>query len=177
MPREVFLSHSQKDVERVTAACGALERAGITCWIAPRDVLPSQTWSGAIVDAIGACRVVVVALSANANASNEVLREIELAAKQGKPIVSWRIENVTPSGPLAYFLSATQWQDGFGGAFELRLDELTQTLRVLLDRPATPAPASTPAPGAAREDFELDHLTASSHGRVGSLLDRLFKDR
>ena len=115
MPREVFLSYSQTDVERVTAACGALERAGITCWMAPRDVLPSQTWSGAIVDAIGACRVVVVALSAKANASAEVLREIELAAKQGKPIVSWRIENVTPSGPLAYFLSATQWQDGFGG--------------------------------------------------------------
>jgi hypothetical protein len=38
--------------------CGALERSGQTCWIAPRDVAAGEFYADAIVRAIDAAAVV-----------------------------------------------------------------------------------------------------------------------
>jgi hypothetical protein len=170
----VFMSHSRADADITMAACAALEDAGILCWVAPRDILPSQTWSGAIVEAIGACRVFVVALSRRSNESVEVVREVELAAQRRKPMVTWRIEDVVPNGALEYFLSATQWQDAIDRPLQPRLAELTATVHALLDHaPAVPAPTA----GATEfRDVDLDDFGARP-GRVSRFVSRLLQDR
>jgi TIR domain len=37
---DAFISYSANDKVIADAACATLERAGIRCWIAPRDVVP-----------------------------------------------------------------------------------------------------------------------------------------
>jgi hypothetical protein len=171
---EVFISHSRTDADITKAACAALEDAGIPCWVAPRDILPSQTWSSAIVEAIGACRVFVVALSRRSNESIEVVREVELAAQRRKPMVTWRIEDVVPNGALEYFLSATQWQDAIERPLQPRLAELIATVHALLDRdPAMPAPIP---PSAEFREVDLDDFGARP-GRVSRFVSRLLQDR
>src|SRR5215213_1012674 len=50
--RDIFISHSSRDKPAADAVCAALERAGLRCWIAPRDIVPGTDWSAAIVDGL-----------------------------------------------------------------------------------------------------------------------------
>jgi TIR domain len=61
MPYDVFISHSSKDKLTADAVCNRLESAGIRCWIAPRDIIPGEGWSAAIMRGIDASKVMVTA--------------------------------------------------------------------------------------------------------------------
>ncbi len=67
MPYDVFISHSSKDRLTANAVCNRLESAGIRCWIAPRDIIPGEGWSEAIMRGIDAFKVMVLVFSENAN--------------------------------------------------------------------------------------------------------------
>lgn len=56
----VFVSYSSKNKNVADALCHYLEEHNIPCWIAPRDILPGQTWAGAIVQAISNCSAMVL---------------------------------------------------------------------------------------------------------------------
>ena len=56
----------------------------------------------------------VVLLSANANESNFVCREVERAASKRKTINVLRIEDVKPSEDIEFYISICQWLDMFG---------------------------------------------------------------
>jgi len=53
---DVFVSYSSVNKLIADAACAMLEAQAIRCWIAPRDIMPAQDWSDAIIDAIAECR-------------------------------------------------------------------------------------------------------------------------
>ncbi len=46
MAKHVFISHSTKDKQWADQLCSSLETVGISCWIAPRDIQPGQSWAG-----------------------------------------------------------------------------------------------------------------------------------
>ena len=75
MAHDVFISYSSKDKLTADAVCAALEANGIRCWIAPRDILPGSDWGEAIIDAIHACRAMLLIFSSNSNASAQINRE------------------------------------------------------------------------------------------------------
>jgi hypothetical protein len=79
MALDTFISYSSKDKTAADAACAVLERAGIRCWIAPRDIRPGQEYGHSIIEAIDQCRVMVLIFSADANDSRQIHREIERA--------------------------------------------------------------------------------------------------
>jgi hypothetical protein len=69
MTKRIFVSYSSPDVAKADAIRAALEAAGISCWIAPRDLGAGTQWSGGIVQAIEQCEAVLVVFSAAANNS------------------------------------------------------------------------------------------------------------
>ncbi|RPI86472.1 MAG: toll/interleukin-1 receptor domain-containing protein, partial [Planctomycetaceae bacterium] len=152
MPHDVFLSYSSPDKAVADAACAALEARGIRCWIAPRDVLAGTSWSGAIVDAIAASRAMVLIFSSGANSSEQIKREVERAVHRGVPIIPFRIEAITPSADLEYFISVPHWLDALTPPLERHLDSLAETVgQLLVARPAeagstTRARSRTPGP-------------------------------
>jgi hypothetical protein len=77
MPQTVFVSYSAKDKAAADAVVARLEAAGVSCWIAPRDVLPGADWGASILDAIEAAKIMVLIFSGNANASPQIKREVE----------------------------------------------------------------------------------------------------
>jgi hypothetical protein len=87
VPHDVFLCHSSHDARVAESVCRALETAHMSCWMAPRDPIPGIPYAGQLVAAIGDARLLVVLLSAQANASQHVLRELELASTRQK---TWR---------------------------------------------------------------------------------------
>jgi TolB-like protein len=125
----VFISYASQDLAVANAIVEALERCGIACWIAPRDVKPGEQYADAIVGAINAATVVVLLQSQNAVASSHVGREVERAASKNKPIIAFRIDAGTLSRALEYFLSESQWIDVSAIGMPAALARLTEAVR------------------------------------------------
>src|SRR5436305_213933 len=102
MRHDVFISHSTKDKVFADAVCAGLERAGVRCWVAPRDILPGANWAKSILEAIGDARMMVLVFSGHAQNSNHIRREVERAVHHGLPIAPIRIQDVMPADDLEY---------------------------------------------------------------------------
>lgn len=158
MDFDVFISHSSKDKQVADQACATLERSGVRCWIAPRDIRPGDEYGAAIVHAIDRCRAMVLIFSSNANASRQIPREVERAVALGVPILPIRIEDVVPKDSLAYFVDSVHWLDAIAPPLEDHLQRLADSATKLLqgEEPANEArPDPSPrrlSPGAMRFD-------------------------
>jgi hypothetical protein len=148
MAADVFISHSSKDKHAADAACAILERRGIRCWIAPRDILPSENWGASIIEAIENSRVMVLVVSESANSSRQIEREVERAIHRGRPVIPFRIEDIEPTKALEYFISASHWLDAFTPPVEQHLDRLADVVRSILDKSGTPGNAESILPNA-----------------------------
>jgi hypothetical protein len=149
-PCNVFVSYSQQDRDTAFGIVAHLEREGIPCWVAPRDVDPGADWAAAIIDAIAGSCVMVLVFSAGANASPQVRREVERAVNRGVAVLPFRVEDVLPSRSLEYFLSSQHWMDAFPPPMEPHYARLAKYLRSLLATAqgtgVTPeAPSAAPA--------------------------------
>ena len=56
MAQQVFISYASSDKAIADRICGALENAGVSCWIAPRNIEPGTDFPTAIVEAISSAR-------------------------------------------------------------------------------------------------------------------------
>ena len=141
MPFDVFVSHSSKDKLVANAACARLEAAGIRCWIAPRDIVAGTSYGESIIEAIRSVKVMVLVLSANANSSGHIPKEVERAVSNGVAILPFRIEDVPPGKSLDYFIGSVHWLDAMTPPLEKHLDELVETVQKLI-QPVGAIPAS-----------------------------------
>src|SRR5256886_12652044 len=133
MPHDVFISHSSQDKTVGDAVCGALEGAGVRCWIAPRDVHPGRSFAGEITRASQRSKVMVLIFSAHSNTSEQVLREVQLAANSHLHILQFRIEDVIPNDDLEYYLSTPHWLDALTPPLENHLKRLGTSIKGLLE--------------------------------------------
>jgi hypothetical protein len=138
MPRDVFLSHSVKDKAVAEAIVARLEADSVTCWVAPRDVVPGADWGESIIDAIESSRIMILIFSQNANVSPQIKREVERAVNKGVYIIPFRVEDIPPARALEYFISTSQWMDAFSPPLERHLDNLAKTVKAVLKSPPLP---------------------------------------
>ncbi|MGE0360778.1 MAG: toll/interleukin-1 receptor domain-containing protein [Vicinamibacterales bacterium] len=150
MAHDVFISHSSKDKPTADAACARLEARGLRCWIAPRDVPPGAHYGAAIIDAIRGSRVMVLVLSAHANASHHIPNEIERAVSHGVTVLPFRIEDVQPAKALDFFIGSVHWLDAMTPPLDRHLDQLADSVSRLLaveaEAAARPVPVPPPPP-------------------------------
>ncbi len=183
MPTDVFISYSSRDVLTATAICKALEGAGVACWIAPRNILPGQTWSEAIIDGLNDSQVMVLLYSAASNASPQVLREVERAVSKRLGLLAFRVEDVSPSKAMEYLISVSHWHDATTGPLETHLQKMVESVHALLatrGEPATPVmpampPPTVSAPSPSPIPNNLPAAMTSFVGRVQAKAD--VKDR
>jgi len=133
MAHDVFISYSSPDRAVAEAVCAALESTHIQCWLAPRNVSVGKVWVEAIVDAIDESCIFLLVLSASSNTSPQVIREVERAASQDITIVPLRIDDTTMSKGMGFFISRHQWLNVQIPLRQQDLDELTRTVRLLLE--------------------------------------------
>ncbi|MBV8211912.1 MAG: toll/interleukin-1 receptor domain-containing protein, partial [Verrucomicrobia bacterium] len=132
MPYDVFISHSSKDRLTANAVCNRLESAGIRCWIAPRDIIPGEGWSAAIMRGIDASKVMVLVFSENANTSAHVRREVAHACDHEITVIPMRIVDATPKEGLKYYLDELHWLDALTPPMEGHLETLTNRVKNIL---------------------------------------------
>ena len=167
-PIHVFVSYASQDAAIADVVVTALERRGLKCWIAPRDVTPGDFYAGAIVHAIDAAKATVLILSKNAADSPHVIREVERAASRRRPVISLRIDQVDLPADLEYFLNTSQWLEASGSDIARSMPRLANAVCLAIEKsaihdtaieaPATeggPAPTSSPTIGRSRHRAAL----------------------
>jgi hypothetical protein len=183
--KHAFVSYSQPDRECAHAIVAHLEAQGVQCWIAPRDISPSADWAEEIIDAITAARVMVLVFSSSSNQSPQVRREVERAVHKQVSILPFRIEDVTPSKSLEFFLSSQHWLDAFPPPIESHYQRLSSYLKTQASQSLPPgaAPSVSKAPppveahGAAASlpAPELAHIECVLAGYIGPLAKHLVR--
>jgi hypothetical protein len=170
MAHDVFLSHSHVDKVYADAICHKLEANGIRCWVAPRDIRPSEDWAEAIINAMDTARVLVLVFSSSSNSSPQVRREVERAVNKGLHVLPLRIENVPLSKSLEYFISTQHWLDAIDGELDFHLGQLHACIALLLDRPAEPPTTVQPPPAKIAPAPAEAAIAADVLAKVESLL-------
>ena len=131
MSHDVFISYSDKDRGSVKAICAFLEQHGIRCWVAYRDIEAGADWGGAIVQAVKSCQLMVLVFSSHANESKEIDKEITLAAKNGKPILAFKLVDEPYVESKEYHLVNRHWIDAFPN-MESSFGKLERDVRALI---------------------------------------------
>src|SRR6516162_5933195 len=145
MAHDVFISHSTEDKPAADAVCAILEKNGVRCWIAPRDIMPGSDWGESIVNAIRTSRVLLLLFSTNANKSRQIKREVEIAADGNVTIVPVRIENILPTDSFKYFLGNIHWLDALTPPLEKHLEEVAAKVKKILSTESS-SPPEVPDP-------------------------------
>jgi len=135
----VFISYSSRDGDECARKIrNRLQNEGISSWFAPED-LKSGWWPRTIVEKIRDCEVVLLILSQQSNQSEEVYREVVLAAGYHKQLVYFKLAaDLEPRNELKYFLSPLQFQPGFPPPPEQHHDALVAAIRDALKWPPLP---------------------------------------
>src|SRR6267143_4122840 len=132
MAHDVFISYSSKDKPIADAVCAALETDGIPCWIAPRDIRAGADWNTAIIDALSASNAMVLICSSHSNQSPDFILEVKHAFRQHITVIPFRIEDVTPTKSLEYYLAFVQSLDALTPPLESHLGHLAEHIRAVL---------------------------------------------
>ena len=151
MAHDVFVSYSSKDKHIADSVCAALEAEGVSCWIAPRDVLPSVPYGEAIIEALNETRLLLLIFTANSNTSRHVMREVERAVNKGVAVIPFRVEDVPPTPSMEYFISSDHWLDAVTPPLESHVRKLVETIKLLRDRDERPAATPAAAPRVERQ--------------------------
>jgi hypothetical protein len=127
-PRSIFLSHVSADRALANEIRAALRARRLQVWMADRDVRPGDNFQEAIVHAIRAAKVMLVVFTAHANKSDEIKKELALAARHHLTVIPLRFENIAPNAALSYELVTRQWIDLFADRESAMQDLITRLI-------------------------------------------------
>ena len=139
---DVFVSYASKEVDYARALVDHLEKDGLRCWIAPRDIALGREYPSEIVKGLRRAKALVVILSRNSRESRHVRAEVERAVNLDHTIFWLRVEEIQPGDSLEYLLSISQGIDAFSGP---RDEHWARLSSAIADTPAPPEPVGEKA--------------------------------
>jgi len=145
MAHDVFVSYSTKDQDTADSVVASLEKIGINCWYAPRNIQPSDDWGRAVTGAIESSKVFLLIFSGNAHQSQRVLDELNIAITQKATIFPFRIENLEPEGAMKLHLSSRHWLNAFDPSWQSYINQLVKDVSRCLVAPISIEPVEASA--------------------------------
>lgn len=165
---DVFMSYSSQNSIHAKALCEALEKEGLSVWIAPRNIPAGAEYGEEIIKGIENSKVFVLCLSKDSVQSQHVLREVERAVNRNMAIIVYQMEEVTLTKSFEYFLASTQWfiPEVNGG-----VEELVHSIREKKEKVAAAPVPSNPEPSReAREGKAKKTMSAKKKSGRGILV-------
>lgn len=132
--RDVFICHRTAAVDQdvADAICTRLEKSGLRCWIAPRNIFAgSQNYDRDIAKGVESCRVFLFVSSLKSMYSEDCETELKLAVMADKVLYSYRIDSTPYDGTFKKFMSNVQWLDAEDDPFA-HLEQLTVDIKSIL---------------------------------------------
>ena len=149
--KEIFISYSSVDFPQADTVRSVLEKNGLSCWMAPRDIPGGSNYTKEIPIAIRNCKVFVLILSQSAQSSHWVLKELDSAVNCGKVILPFMLEDCALNDEFNFLLTGAQRYSAYQKKAEA-METLIGRIRGIIDVPTTPQteniaqPTETPKP-------------------------------
>lgn len=105
---EVMVSYSSRERQQVLQIVQRLRAAGVAVWIDQSGIDGAQRWSEEIVNAIEACKTVLLMVSRNSMQSENISKEVSIAWEGGKQFLPLYLEEATIPKSMRYPLSGIQ---------------------------------------------------------------------
>ena len=144
MKHVVFISyHHDSSAQLVEHIVQALEREGIECWYAPRDV--TSKYAGDIVRAIDECKIFLLIMNRYSTCSEHVLNEIDCAFnrfhhKEDIRLLPFRTDKEGMPDDVKYYLGRIHSLDGSDPPEEERIATLVSRIAYWLQEEEEGAP-------------------------------------
>lgn len=145
--KEVFISYSSVDAPQAETVRNVLEKNGLSCWMAPRDIPGGSNYTKEIPIAIRNCQVFVLILSKNAQGSHWVLKELDAAVNAGKVILPFMLEDCTLNDEFNFLLTGAQRYAAYQKTAEA-METLIGRIRGILNSEQKETAAAPQAPEA-----------------------------
>ncbi len=144
MKKDVFISYSSKDFDKVNNVKHILETNGITCWMAPQSIPAGSSYAKEIPTAIRNCKVFLLMITSKSQESQWVPKELSLALSEHKYVLPFVIEDCSLTDIFNFFLTDVQRYY----AFEVRSDSLRELIeRIRLECNKSDGAAGLVQPG------------------------------
>ncbi|WP_407376503.1 toll/interleukin-1 receptor domain-containing protein [Methanobrevibacter sp.] len=129
---DVFISYSTANQDIADKIHFTLEKNGLSCWIATKDIPSGRLYIDEIGAGIKSAKMVVLIYSKFSQESKYVKNEIHMAYKYDKPIISFNIDGSEPSEHMGYYLKVMQWLAAYPNP-EDYLEKLVRDAREICD--------------------------------------------
>lgn len=134
MNHDVFISYSSVHKDVAYDICNYLEKNGIKCWIAPRNIPVGYDYGDLIEQAIAEAKVFLLIFSLPASLSLWVKGEINTAFSTQKIIMPYRIDDTPLKGGLKVMLNQFHWLDAIGSDSLAKAQLLVDNIQGVLQR-------------------------------------------
>ncbi len=155
--KEIFVSYSTVDQAQAETVRNVLEKNGLSCWMAPRDIPGGSNYTKEIPTAIRNCKIFLLILSDNAQNSQWVLKELDAAVNNGKVILPFMLEDCALNDEFNFLLTGAQRYSAYQKKAEA-METLIARIRGILDAepakvvPPEAAPEVAPKPAEKKEE-------------------------
>jgi hypothetical protein len=105
---DVMVSYSSHDRERVMQIVQRLRAAGVSAWIDFGGIDGAQRWGEEIVNAIDACKTVILMISQTSMQSENIAKEVALAWEGGKHFLPLCLDDAKIPKSMQYQLAGIQ---------------------------------------------------------------------
>ena len=146
---QYFFSYARKDTAFVLRLAKELREVGINLWLDQLDILGGQRWDRAVEDALQSCQGMIVVLSPDALASNNVMDEVSYALEERKIVIPILLHSCI----IPFRLRRVQYID-FTADYQMGFAQLLRALRI--DQPLPPRAPAVP------EETVVQDVTAPS---------------
>ena len=123
-----MVSYSSQDRERVLQFVRALRASGVAAWIDQGGIDGAQRWSEEIVNAIEACRTVLLFISRNSMESQNIAKEVALAWESGKHFLPVALEEAKIPKSMQYQLAGIQYVKLYEGDPDAKFESVLRAL-------------------------------------------------
>jgi hypothetical protein len=162
---DVFISYAGPDEDAAKSLCEELEKQGLQCWIAPRNVRAGNKYLEEILEGVIRSKCLLLLLSENTKFAEYVENEVERAKSYRRRIYTVRLEEVAVPKNLELILGSTQWVDSWAADYPERLQQIVANVK------QTDQPGFSPTPpGLGLKLFRLLRKNTLGIATVGILL-------
>lgn len=165
---DVMVSYSSKDRPQVLQLVQRLRSAGVAVWIDHGGIDGAQRWGEEIVNAIEACKTVLLMVSESSVQSDNIAKEVALAWESGKHFLPLYLEDAKIPKSMAYQLAGIQHIRLFDGDFETKLVSVLRSLMRLNVRISAYSTALVSADAGDKEQA-FEWLNRAAEQRSGAL--------
>jgi len=115
IPRDIFICFSSENKPIAQKVYETLEADGYSTWISLKNLRPNnkENYWDDIKKAINSCSIVLVISSSQAMVSKDVIKEIEIAKKENKKLIEYKIDEVKHTSFFKYIFDGSKWVEGY----------------------------------------------------------------